>query len=287
MYISQNVKELFGYEGKVSIVTGASSGIGHEIAKILLELGSEVYSIDIKDMDLPVRKHIKVDLSKRDSVNKVISGLPDVVNKVFCFAGVALLRSRVGTYSIYDFLNIHFTTHKFMIEGLLPRMKPGSSIVWAASTAGTAWRKRLNKLLKLVKSSSYEEFENLIREYMNDPEMGPVIKNYPYHFAKELIITYVKYKAWELASRDIRINSVSPGFTETPLLSEVQKILPNVIPPFMSPIGRFAKPSEVAWVAVFLNSDLASYVSGEDIAIDFGWRAAIETGIYPGKEPLP
>jgi len=61
------VKNLFGYAGKVAVVTGAASGIGRETAKLLVELGANTYGLDVKEINIPNVKYIPVNLLKRDN----------------------------------------------------------------------------------------------------------------------------------------------------------------------------------------------------------------------------
>ncbi len=285
----EGIGKSFGYEGKNVVITGAASGMGYEAARLLVDIGAKVYALDIQNVaNLRVAKYIKVDLSKKDSIDNAIAQLPGEIDKIFCFAGVGGLTGRLGTFTIPKFVSIHFTGQRHLIENLLPHMR-GNAIVWVASIGGTGWQKRLKTLLDFVKTPSYEAANKWIEKHLEDPEIGPLIKAATYVFAKEAIITYVKLKAWELASKKIRINTISPAATETPLIKDVSTLMSEEeqYKYMTSSVGRPAKPIEQAWVTIFLNSDLASYISGQDVAVDYGWRAAVETGVYPLPYILP
>lgn len=87
-----------------------------------------------------------------------------------------------------------------------------------------------------------------------------------YSAAKAALIGATKALALEVASRNIRVNAVAPGFIETDMTKELpQEELRKAIP-----IGRFGRPEEVASVVSFLLSDAASYITGEVISINGG-----------------
>ena len=67
-----NLKELFGYEGKNVVITGAASGMSKSAAELLLELGANVYAIDKNEINLPVKEKFQVDLSNKEEIDTLI-----------------------------------------------------------------------------------------------------------------------------------------------------------------------------------------------------------------------
>ena len=67
-----DLKKLFGYEGKNVVITGSASGMSKSATELLLELGANVYAIDINKIDLPVTKSFQADLSKKEEIDKII-----------------------------------------------------------------------------------------------------------------------------------------------------------------------------------------------------------------------
>ena len=93
-----------------------------------------------------------------------------------------------------------------------------------------------------------------------------------YASAKAGVVTLTKVLSKELARQDIRVNAVAPGVVDT----EMGKSIPEENRKAMIkmvPLGRFAEPSEIGDVVLFLASDLSSYVTGQTIHINGGWWA--------------
>lgn len=90
-----------------------------------------------------------------------------------------------------------------------------------------------------------------------------------YAASKAGIIGLTKSVARELAARNITVNAIAPGYVETPMTSVLsdkvkEQALGNI------PMGRFAKPEDIAGAAVFLASDMAGYITGQVLVVDGG-----------------
>ena len=92
-----DLKKIFGYEGKTVVITGSASGMSKSATELLLELGAEVYAIDINPIDLPVKKAYKADLSNKEEIDKVIEDLPDKIDALFLCHGIAGLLTACRT----------------------------------------------------------------------------------------------------------------------------------------------------------------------------------------------
>ncbi len=102
--------------------------------------------------------------------------------------------------------------------------------------------------------------------------MKPSVRNPPYGAVKAAIIQHTQTQAVALAAKGIRVNCISPGsiFFEGGVWDEAQKNNPKLYESILAriPSGRFGTPQEVANVAAFLASDLASWVTGQNIVVD-------------------
>jgi NAD(P)-dependent dehydrogenase (short-subunit alcohol dehydrogenase family) len=100
-----------------------------------------------------------------------------------------------------------------------------------------------------------------------------------YGFSKECAIVYTMVRALDVVGDGIRINCISPGTTDTPMLPEFKKSVPaGIIEAFYGPMARPATPDEMGWPLVFLNSDAASFLTGQNLIIDGGFVAGMMTG---------
>ncbi len=113
---------------------------------------------------------------------------------------------------------------------------------------------------------------------VNIASMSGLVSNRPqcqaaYNTSKAGVIMLTKSLAGEWAGRGIRVNSVSPGYTATPLLEQVRAQKPDWAAVWQSetPMARPAEPSEIAAVVVFLLSDASSYMTGSNVVVDGGY----------------
>ena len=102
----------------------------------------------------------------------------------------------------------------------------------------------------------------------------------PYDAAKWGMIGLTKALAVEFASRNIRVNALSPGLIDTQIWQDLQKAAPDLeqcLQYWQSniPMGRVGKPEEIAFAAVFLASDEASYVTGSNFLVDGGMTSQL------------
>ena len=175
---------------------------------------------------------------------------------------------------------VNFVGARQLTEALLPQMPSGSAIASVASVAGMGYLLNMANVKQLLETDSYEAARAWCEEH-------PEIAN-GYAFSKECIIVYALMYAKRLAERGIRINAISPGITETPMLphfyDQVGKDWMDAN--FRGFLGRNANADEQAWPLAFLNSDAASFISGVNIFVDAGYAGALFTGeVAPPQMP--
>jgi NAD(P)-dependent dehydrogenase (short-subunit alcohol dehydrogenase family) len=101
-----------------------------------------------------------------------------------------------------------------------------------------------------------------------------------YSASKAGVISLVRTMAIELAPFGIRANAISPGPVETPLVRDMHSAAMREAFTARTPLGRYARPEEIAGAAVFLASDAASYITGEVVHIDGGYSSS---GVIPRR----
>lgn len=245
-------------ENKVAIVTGASSGIGWEVAKIYASEGAKVIVSDINELggeetvDEIKKKSgeaifIKADSSKpEDNEMMVRTGVEQYgALHIACNnAGIGGPLSPTGDYPINGWdkvISVNLSSVFYAMRYQIPSMlsSGGGVIVNMASILGQVGTK-----------------------------LSPA-----YVAAKHGIVGLTKTAALEYADKNIRINAVGPGYIITPLITNVlsDEVINALVA--LHPIGRLGKPEEVAELVLWLSSSKASFITGSYFPIDGGYLA--------------
>ena len=251
---------------RVALITGAASGIGEASARLFARRGYAVVMIDIVDRGDEVRKEIEseggvcgflaCDVAVEGDVTSVVEktmekhGRIDVLSNN---AGIVLVRplDEIGWSEYQKLVNVNLGGIFLFCKHVIPVMKKqqSGSIVNMGSVSG---------------------------------HVGQVDHSL-YGATKGAVIALTRALAWELAPWNIRVNSVSPGSVDTPMLrsdiriesektgksyDEVKKIREAE-----QAFRRWADPSEIAEAIYFLAGDTASFITGTDLLVDCGWVA--------------
>jgi len=244
--------------GKTALVTGGGSGIGREIANRLAHDGAQVIIIGRNEKPLQETAglhenitYLLADVVKSQDLARVMAHIEARFNKLDVLvnnAGVAP-NTPFETLTMDQYDAIFNVNVRGLIDATrlaLPLLKQSKGVVINISS-GVAHRPT------------------------------PFIA--VYSASKAAVSALTKALAKEFASVGVRVNAVSAGATETPLYdknglqSEEEKQAFKDIVTQSIPLGRFAKPAEIAAAVSFLASDDASYATGSDVVIDGGYSA--------------
>jgi len=235
-------------DGKVAIVTGAGRGIGRSIAEVFAEEGATVIATGRGASPAPFPEGVEyhqLDVSDEQ-------GWADVVADVITRHGhVDVLANNAGiiAYETLHDLTLDDWNHVVAVNQtgtwlgmreVIPHMiaQGGGSIINISSIWGS---------VAVAGAHAYHATKGAVR-----------------NMSKSAAITYAK--------ENVRVNSVHPGFIETPLTdAQAPEINDYVVS--MTPMGRAGKPREIANGLVFLASDEASFVTGSELVIDGGYLA--------------
>lgn len=276
--MSEGTGFLDGFLSKTVIVTGAASGMGKAAAQMLVDLGAQVYALDWAEADVQgLKAFIHTDLSQKESIDAAFAEIPEHIDSFFGIAGVSGARNDFVTTVRIDAL-----ANKYIIEEYLDRrMDKGGSIALMTSLGGLGWEMEDNqKWLKPVLEA--EGWDGAVTALSALPFVHmPGTFGYPFSkLAMNLCVAMLQKK---FAPRGIRVNAVLPASTSSGLTGDFEKMAGGT-DKLMANNGyasSLAQSIDMAKPIVFLNSDLASYISGELMAVDFGGHIEELAGIRP------
>ena len=240
----------FSLAGKTILVTGASSGIGRSITIECSKMGATVIAAgrNIERLNETLaacegssNSIVTGDLSNQEDIDNIVKSLPKLDGVVLCAGiGNATLIPFATPEKIRKIYDVNFFAQIELLRLLVKKklLVKESSVVAMSSVGGY----------------SLFSFAHAI-----------------YGSAKAALRSFMKFASKEFANKKIRVNSICPGMIDTPLihkgviteeqLKEDEKLYP---------LGRYGKPEDVAYCAVYLLSNAANWVTGSTFVIDGG-----------------
>jgi NAD(P)-dependent dehydrogenase (short-subunit alcohol dehydrogenase family) len=250
---------LFDLTGETALVTGASRGIGEEIAKLLAARGASVILSSRKlDACEAVTAQIR---ASGGSAQAIAANIGDVASINNLFDQIDALKI-VPTILVNNAAaNPYFGPMLDMeLDAFAKTVDVNIRGYWYA-TKLAATRMRTNGGGKIVNIASINGQRAAAMQAV-------------YSFSKAAIISMTQGWAKELAGHNIRVNAVLPGLTDTKFASALTSnpaILKSIMP--LIPLNRIAQPAEIAPAVLYLCSAASSYVTGTCIAVDGGFLA--------------
>ena len=250
-------------DGKVAIITGAARGQGAEEARLFVREGAKVLLTDVLDASGeavarelgPSARYLRLDVSKEEQWARAVAAAGELgALNVLVNNAAVLFAASIADTTLADYqrvIGVNQVGCFLGIRAVMESMKHagGGSIVNVSSIDGLQSKNGL-----MAYSSS-----------------------------KWAIRGITKCAAIELGRFGIRVNSIHPGGIDTPMgnptgmpFEEMNEFYGN------HPIPRVGRPEEVAWMAVFLASDEASYCTGSEYPVDGGWNAGLRVDRLPG-----
>jgi len=265
------VSDILGYAGKRVVVTGAASGMGEATARIANELGAEVIGCDIRPVSGALKQQIEVNLMDEASIDDALLSIEGEIDVLLNCAGIP-----GPPFSNLETMLVNFVGLRHFTEGLLPRIKNGGAIASITSVAGMGFEKNLDKVREFLATEGFAAGKAWC-------EANPDVAN-GYLFSKQAIIGYTKQQATKLCEREIRINCISPAPTDTPMLPAFHDQISKEFMDehFQAPVHRDATSEEMAEPLLFLGSDMARFVSGQNLFVDYGYVGSVQIGDRQG-----
>lgn len=257
----KSIIERFDLTGKTAIVTGGAQGIGRSFCHALGEAGAKIAVVDIDEtyIDIMLKElqakgidsiAIKADVTKPDSIRKMVSEVVSTWGELT----IAVNNAGIG--------------------------------IWedAVDMAEDDWMRimqlNLNAVFLCAREEAKAMFPKAYGKIINVASMSGHIVNIPqnqccYNTSKAGVLHLTKSLAVEWASKGIRVNSISPGYTRTALVDKLagtptgQAMIPLWIEKI--PIGKMAAPEDLQGAVVYLASEASDYMTGADMLIDGGY----------------
>jgi len=259
-------QELFRFDGKRVLVVGGATGMGAAAAQIAQDLGGRIVVLDVADVTYPCEQKLAVDLSDKASVDGVLAQLEGPFDSVFSCAGIA-----DGPESL---MRVNFISQRHIIDTLFAdgRLRDGGAVAMISSVGGLAWQSNLPQLQDFLSNDTWEGMQRWIDEHEGTNT---------YVFSKQVMNAYVASRAFEFAKRRMRINSIMPGGTDTPLARKHADVWLPFQADYREATGlERLTPEKMGSVLAFLCMDAAVGINGTPILVDDGYCASGITGTF-------
>jgi 3alpha(or 20beta)-hydroxysteroid dehydrogenase len=235
-------------QGKVALVTGAASGIGHAVAELFFKEGATVFASDISTPKPAYSQGIE--FIKLDATSEVDwAAAVDAIVKKSGRLDILINNAGIIAYEPLHELDI----------------KNWNKMIAVDQTGVFLGMREAVRVMRRQKSGSIVNISSIWGS-------AAVPGAHAYHAAKGAVRNMSKNAAMTYVADGIRVNSVHPGFIDTPL-TQAQAPDLNELVIASTPMKRAGKPIEIAYGCLFLASNESSYVTGAELVIDGGYLA--------------
>ena len=249
---------MFNYQGRVVVVSGASSGLGKQMSKAFAKQGATVVVMarrlekleelanEIKGMGVECLP-VKCDVTNVEEVNNAAHTVEERFGKVDVLVNCAGSAKNAGVLDMTD-EEWDFTIKTDM-----------DSVFYVTRAFGN-----------IMKKNHYGRIINIASMYglVGNMAMGTIA----YHTSKGGVVNFTRAAASELAKEGITVNAICPGYFDTELTHDT--LITDEFTAYMKgtvPIGRYGKEGELNSAAIFLGAEESSYVTGVILPIDGGY----------------
>ncbi len=265
-------------EGKVALITGAARGIGAAIARRFAQEGARVI---VNDLSLEAARATAKDLGGHG----VAANVADSASVAAMFAEIRKISPRLDI--LVNNAGISGLEGRNDVDQIIAlRLKQAQEIAAGGpfetfldgtlATTDEGWRRMLGvhvdgtffctrEALRIMSPQMSGSIVNMASVMGTFGRPGSV----PYSTAKAAILGFTRSLAHEVAPRNIRVNSIAPGWIDTDMTAPLGPLRTHIAA--NTPLRRLGEPDDIAWAAVYLASDEAKFMTGQVISPNGGW----------------
>jgi NAD(P)-dependent dehydrogenase (short-subunit alcohol dehydrogenase family) len=248
-----DLSSVFSLEGKLALITGGGSGIGFDIARCMVLAGADVIITGRREQPL------------RDAVETLGEKGHYMVNDVTERASLESLVATIeATHGSIDILvnNAGVNMKKPALEvtdedfDRIVHTNLNSVFALTRACARRMMERQRGSIIMISSMAAYYGIDRVVA----------------YAASKSAVEGMVKVLASEFSGQGVRVNAIAPGFIETAMSKTAMGGDPDRFARAMrrTPMGKFGKPEDIGWAAVYLASEAARYVTGVSLPVDGG-----------------
>ena len=236
-------------DGAVVVVTGAAGGVGGAVAERLAADGAQVFELDRRPPERSVGSYVEFDASAESSVDAAVAAVVAAAGRIDALVAAAGLSEEPTPAEEMEFAVWQRTIGVNLSGVFLTCQRVGR--VMLAQGRG--------RIVTIASMSG--------AHIVNVPQQQAA-----YNASKGGLVALTKSLAYEWAPRGVRVNALSPGYVDTPLLGSKGDLHEQW--KASTPLRRFAEPAEIAAAAAWLLSDEAAFCVGTELLMDGGYSLA-------------
>lgn len=243
------------------VMSGCATGIGAATRKALEAAGHKIIGIDIRDAE--VIADLSTAQGRKQAIADVLLQCSGGMDGAVLCAGLGVQVKPAGKVT-----SVNYFGAVELLDAFLPELqkghRPAAVVISSVASAHLAWDR--NPLAAAFEAGDEAQAAAIVEG------AGDQGGNLAYAGSKNALTVAVRKRVETWGKAGVRLNTVAPGATDTPLLQAGLKdpLYGESIARFVPPLGRRAEPSEIAAVIAFLMSPAASYVHGAQFVIDGG-----------------
>ena len=265
--------------GKTAVITGGAKGLGRSIAEKFYEEGCEIIICDILSSEAhKVAENLKgksfeLDVSDSKQVSSIFNDINNLYDKIDILINNAGIN---GFENRPDIIEERININKAQIREYSENKTINTHFDVTVNMSDFDWFKMINTHLSGTFFCTREALK-----IMNKSNSGSIINmgsvlgitggpsSPHYSAAKGGILAYTRALARELASRNIRVNAIAPGYIDTDMTNNLGYV--KDIVKSQTPMKKFGVAEDIAWAAVYLASDEAKFMTGQTISPNGGF----------------